>query len=571
MQRQPDDKSWFDPFLLEQGIEAVERPQEFERLWRGFMTARVMLGLVLLLMQGVVYELGAGRDITLVLFCSAYCVVALGVRLKAGVRPLSKTLDSQWIIIVGVDILAVAALQVTQGGSINYTPLFALPILMASVLGSLLLSMACAAVVTLMLLFYAAWVSAQIPTDAAAHFLQAALTGVGCFAIAFLASQIATRLTNVEQRAQRNQLAVRLQRQVNELVIESLTDGILVLDQGCTVRAANPAARQMLGAKNALGVDSFSLVALSGWKGLVELVEQSFAENSARQADVIIHHAGQGPLRVRVQTQLTATPGEHGQHLCVMFLQDQREMEARMRTEKLASMGRMSAAVAHEIRNPLAAIVQANALLDEDIANPRHKQLTQMVQQNAARLEKIVEDVLEVSRVQRRDRSKASNVLALNEAAARVCGDWQGQNMLEQLLRFDLAERDLKVRFESEHLRRILVNLLDNALRYSGFQPGAIEVSTGISRSGQPVMRVWNGGPPLDQSVQRHLFEPFFSSESRSSGLGLYICRELCEEQGASIAYGRASRKVVDTVIDGNEFVICFQSERRVNDNRGNS
>jgi two-component system sensor histidine kinase PilS (NtrC family) len=182
-----------------------------------------------------------------------------------------------------------------------------------------------------------------------------------------------------------------------------------------------------------------------------------------------------------------------------------------------------------------------------------------------------VEDVLEVSRVQRRDRSKASNVLALNEAVARVCGDWQGQNMLEQLLRFDLAERDLKVRFESEHLRRILVNLLDNALRYSGFQPGAIEVSTGISRSGQPVMRVWNGGAPLDQSVQRHLFEPFFSSESRSSGLGLYICRELCEEQGASIAYGRASRKVVDTVIDGNEFVICFQSERRVNDNRGNS
>ena len=568
MHRQPDLKSWFDPFLLGPGIEAVERPQEFERLWRGFMTARVMLGLVMLLMQGVVYELGSGRDSTLVLFCAAYCVVALGVRVKAGVRPLSKTFDSQWIIIIGVDILAVAALQVTHGGSINYTPLFALPILMASVLGSLLLSMACAAAVTLMLLFYAAWASAQFPVDAAAHFLQAALTGAGCFSIAFLASQIATRLTNVEQRAQRNQLAVRLQRQVNELVIESLTDGILVLDRACTVRAANPAARQMLGAKNALGMDSFSLTALSGWKGLVELIEQSFSENSARQADVIIHHAGQGPLRVRVHTQLTATPGAHGQHLCVMFLQDQGEMDARMRTEKLASMGRMSAAVAHEIRNPLAAIVQANALLDEDIANPRHKQLTQMVKQNAARLEKIVEDVLEVSRVQRRDRAKASNVMVLNEAVARICRDWQEQNMREQLLRFNLADEDLKVRFESEHLRRILVNLLDNALRFCGLQEGAIEVSTGTAMSGQSVMRVWNGGLPLDQSVQRHLFEPFFSSESRSSGLGLYICRELCEEQGASIAYGRSSRKLSEAVIDGNEFVIGFQPERRVNDHR---
>ena len=83
-------------------------------------------------------------------------------------------------------------------------------------------------------------------------------------------------------------------------------------------------------------------------------------------------------------------------------------------------------------------------------------------------------------------------------------------------------------------------------------------------------MRVWNGGGPLDQSVQKHLFEPFFSSESRSSGLGLYICRELCEEQGASIAYGRSSRNLGNAVIDGNEFVIGFQPERRANDHREN-
>jgi two-component system sensor histidine kinase PilS (NtrC family) len=87
---------------------------------------------------------------------------------------------------------------------------------------------------------------------------------------------------------------------------------------------------------------------------------------------VILRHAGAGPQRVLLRTRMTATD-ESAERLCVVFLQDQRELEARMRTEKLVSMGRMSTAVAHEIRNPLAAIVQANALLDEDISDPRLK------------------------------------------------------------------------------------------------------------------------------------------------------------------------------------------------------
>ncbi len=558
----PEAKSWFDSVLLETGIEGTDKPQEFERLWRGFMTARVMLGLVLLVLQGVIYELGSAKDITLTLICASYCVVALGVRLKARARPLGKTFDAQWIAVSGVDILAFATLQVVQGSSINYTPLFALPILMTSVLGSLLLSMAGAAGVTLLLFAYAAWLSVQAPADTAAYFLQVALTGAGYFTVAFLSSLIATRLANVELSAQRSQLAVRVQRQVNELVIETLTDGVLVLDSGCTVRAANPAARRLLGVEQALAGSSFSLSSVLGWQSLVGLTRLSFSDRAARQADITIHHAGQGPRRVLVRTQLTATPGEHGESLCVMFLQDQREMEARMRTEKLASMGRMSAAVAHEIRNPLAAIAQANALLDEDLSNPRHRQLTQIVQQNTRRLERIAEEVLDVSRVQRPGATVASSVLELNEAVTRICHDWQDQTKTGQLLFFDLSAQSIKVRFESEHLRRILVNLLDNARRFSGRQPGVIEVAAGLSRAGQGALRVWSDGQAMDQSVERHLFEPFFSSESRSSGLGLYICRELCEEQGASIAYLRTPRQLSGKLIEGNEFVVTFQTSQ---------
>jgi two-component system sensor histidine kinase PilS (NtrC family) len=559
MRLQPEAHSWFGPSLLEAGIEPVDKPQEFERLWRGFMTARVTLGLVLVLLQSTIYALGTPKNSTFILICTVYFAAALTVRLLARPRPLGKTFDTQWVATIGVDILAFSALQAAQGISINYAPLFALPILMVSVLGSLLLALGAAAVVTLLMFAYAAWLSIQVPGDTASHFLQAALTGAGCFAISFLANLIATRLANVELRAQRSQLAARVQRQVNELVIESMTDGILVVDQRGSVRAANPAACLLLGADRAFRAHSFDLASLIGWQGLVDLVRLSFAGNGAQQADVAIHHAGQGPSRVRVRTQLTATEGGSGESLCVMFIQDQREMEARMRTEKLASMGRMSTAVAHEIRNPLAAIAQANALLDEDLSEPRHKQLTQMVQQNAKRLEKIVEEILNIAQVQHHENSVASAALDLNAVVSRICQDWQMQTGSEHRLRVNLRPRPIEVRFESEHLRRILVNLLDNARRYASHQLDAIQVSASRSTLGQVILSVWSDGQPMDQSVERHLFEPFFSSESRSSGLGLYICRELCEGHGASIVYFRTTKNIRGTSVEGNEFIVTFR------------
>lgn len=553
-----DTKSWFDSTLaLEAGADTPDPLKESERLWRGFMTARVMLGLVLLMLQVVIYELGSGKDLTVMLLCAGYCVAALTLRLRSGERPLRQSLDIRWLAISGVDIVAIAALQWVQGISINYTPLFVLPILMTSVLGSFLLSMAGAAGVSLILLTHAIWMSIQVPSEVATYLLQAALSGAGCFVVAFLASQSATRLANVELRAQRSQMVARVQRQVNELVIESLTDGILVLDQECVVRAANPAAQRMLGADGAVP-GLFNLKALPGWQGLVNMMQLSFAENMSKEGEVTIQHVGQGPRRVYVRTQLTSTMGENGQNLCVMFLQDQLEMQARMRTEKLASMGRMSAAVAHEIRNPLSAIVQANSLLDEDLVDQRHRQLTQLVQQNAKRLEKIVEEVLEVSRVRRHAPPSTSSVVELVTAVGNSCRDWQEQTKSEQLLRFEVPAGEYRVSFEFEHLRRILVNLLDNARRFSDDQPDAIHVSVAATAIGQPVLRVWNMGQPLDQSVQRHLFEPFFSSESRSSGLGLYICRELCEEHGAEIAYRRAVRKIGTVLMEGNEFLVTF-------------
>lgn len=558
----PDTHSWFGPSLLDTGVEPVENTLEFSRLWRGFMTARVTLGLVLLFSQAALYALGQSQNTSLLVICGGYFAATLSVRLLSRPRSLGRTFDPQWVSTIGVDVMTFAALQFAQGSSINYTPLFALPVLLASVLGSLPLALGTAAGVTLLLLSNAAWLSLQAAGDAAPHFMQSALTGAGCFVIAFLANQLSMRLASEEQRARRSQLAVRAQRQVNELVIESLTDGILVVDVRGTVLAANPAARQLLGSERSIQMTSFDLDSEPGWRTLSELTHLGFSQGGTPQADISIHHAGQGPRRVRVRTRLTTMQGGSTERFCVMFLQDQREMEARMRTEKLASMGRMSAAVAHEIRNPLAAIAQANALLDEDITDPRHKQLTLMVQQNAKRLEKIVEEVLDISRVQHQEKASSTQTLALNESVERICRDWSQQTQSQHVLRVHLSSTHLDVDFEPEHLRRVLVNLLDNARRYASAQTDAIQVSTQVSATRQIILGVWSDGPPLEQSVERHLFEPFFSSESRSSGLGLYICRELCQGHGASLDYQRTRRTVRDGNAQGNEFFVSFRPPR---------
>ena len=238
-----------------------------------------------------------------------------------------------------------------------------------------------------------------------------------------------------------------------------------------------------------------------------------------------------------------------------MFLEDLREMEARVRTEKVAAMGRMSAALAHEIRNPLAAITQANALLDEDLHNPAHKQLTAMVGQNARRLAKIVDDVLNISRAKVLSPEQHGIALALDDAVAHIASDWRQQAAAGRQTRIAVDTGNTTVAFDPEHLRRIMVNLLDNALRYASTTANAIEVATQLSAPGHARLLVWSNGVPLEKAVQAHLFEPFFSSESRSTGLGLYICRELCERYGAMIGYQRALRGAVE----GNEFYVSFR------------
>jgi len=233
-----------------------------------------------------------------------------------------------------------------------------------------------------------------------------------------------------------------------------------------------------------------------------------------------------------------------------------------MRTSKLASMGRMSTAVAHEIRNPLAAISQANALLCEDIQDPDQQRLAGLIGQNTKRLEKIVDDILNVARIEPQGTIGDVPTLDLAESAQRLVHDWSLQNRMALSVQLNRESPVGAVRFDSEHLRRVLINVLDNAKRHASAAEQSIQVFMERNRDGMPTINIWSDGAPMDQSVEQHLFEPFFSSDSRSSGLGLFICRELCDRHGASIQYSRRTRSQAGSQHSGNEFEIAFASAR---------
>ena len=559
MNTDPADNTWFGNTVTSAAPPRPEDSPEFVRLWHAFMASRLALGLTLVVLQGALYATGTGYNFELVVVSAAYFAITIVTRLIAKPRPLDGSFNRRWAGLVGADVLAILVLQHLQGSSINYTPLFALPILLASVLGSLRLALGTAAGVTVLLLSGTLWGYLGNQVDATPYYVQAALSGVGYFAIALLASQLSTRLASEGRRAHMNQVAARIQQQVNKLVIESLPDGVMIVDDKGGVRGANPAARELLGLSGAQTERLFHLTDDPAWQPLLNITRISIGTGRPQEGDVTIRLTHRGERRMRARTLLAAPQDMGAETLCVLFLQDQRELEARMRTEKLASMGRMSTAVAHEIRNPLAAIAQANALLGEDLTDPNHQRLTQMVGQNAKRLEKIVEDILNVARISPLSISPMPPTVRLAANVEQVCQDWAAQNACSTRLRWTPWAQRATVQFDPEHLRRVLVNLLDNAGRYATQRAGAIQVNCATVNDQQVSVSVWSDGAPMEQTVEQHLFEPFFSSESRSSGLGLYICRELCDRHGASIAYQRSVRTLDGAFFEGNEFMVTLQ------------
>lgn len=552
-------------------------PPYFFRVYRAFLNARAILALTLLGLIGVLHISGTSAPNWVKLMTLGYtglaCLVWWWPSQRRPAPAQQSTLrPRQALGSIGVDLAFFSALHYLTGSSVNSQALLVLPVLMAGVLMPRILALGTAALATLNLLGAAALQGLQSQTQLTQLMTQAGLTGLGLFAIAVLANELATRLAREERSARGSLELARQQAELNRLVLEEMAEGVMVVDRRGRVRTANPAARRLLSAHGIASSAPFQLRGVPAWLPLVQAVEGAMSRplqaEGGQELRLRFDDHTQRELRLRVRFTRSPAPTQPDaprEDMCVMLLEDLRTVRARQRQDKLASMGRMSAGIAHEIRNPLAAIAQANALLAEDAQQPGQQKLTQMIGSNVDRLKHIVDDILTVAPGVR----PPAPAIDPMETVMAVCNEWRSTHGIaggqDGLLEIDfsgcqrsLAQAALRVRFEPDHLQRVLVNLLDNALRYNSGEPGAILLSLrwlpSLTPEGLLMLSVGNDGEPIQPDTERALFEPFFSTSSRGTGLGLYISRELCERHGASIDY----RQHPPTVRHRNEFFITM-------------
>lgn len=216
----------------------------------------------------------------------------------------------------------------------------------------------------------------------------------------------------------------------------------------------------------------------------------------------------------------------------VVVLEDMTDIEEQAQRMKLASLGMLTANLAHEIRNPLSAIRHAAGLLQEDNQDAVAVRLTRIINDNAERLNGLVEDVLALNR---RDRMRRED-LPLAEVVPRfVVHFMQREQVPENVIQIHLTG-DLHLCMDGNHLEQILWNLLRNAWRYCTKQSGSIRIR--LSGLADRVdIDIINDGPAIPTETKTRLFEPFYTTSKQGTGLGLYIARDLAEANGGSLSY----------------------------------
>ena len=445
-----------------------------------------------------------------------------------------------------LDLVVITVLVVSSGGvASGWVILFLLPLAGASLLLPSTLVFFVCAVAVLAILIDAGL--RTLSTDADPLLFQAGVYGAALFAVTALLRALSSRLASQERLARSRGRDLQNQLAINRLVIAQMQQGVIVVDPTTQVRANNRAARRMLGLEPSAQLTGVRLTTLPSATALAQAFMRWVDAGRSEGAWSNTVMAGTGadaamsPLLESRMRARFARPTSGSDEEFVIFIEDVRDVEDRAQQLKLAAMGRLTASIAHEIRNPLAAISHAGQLMGEDSADPLLKRLSGIVRENTQRLNRLVEDVLRVARRE----PPLGDEIDINEFVQQFISEFVRDRALAPATIQLEPEAGLRVKFEQSHLRQVLYNLVDNALRYA--TGGAKSVRILIERaSEQDRAQLWvfDDGAGVPADARAALFEPFFTTRTQGTGLGLYLAREFCVTNRAVLSY--SSRREVD-------------------------
>ncbi|MGH8493751.1 MAG: sensor histidine kinase [Moraxellaceae bacterium] len=357
---------------------------------------------------------------------------------------------------------------------------------------------------------------------------QPAIFGISFFVMALFSQIIVQRMRMGEELAElRGQDIANLQ-QLNEQIVRRMRTGIIALSADRNILLSNEAAHQLLGLEHPASI-------FSRMEDVSLLLDAAcFAwQQNPRIRPIVFRNTPQGP---EISASFAALSRNENSSAILLFLEDTTQLNLQAQQMKLASLGRLTASIAHEIRNPLGAISHATQLLAESevIAGP-DRRLLEIIEQHCRRMNGVVENVLSVSRRQ----PSLPQRFSLQEWLEGFREEYLHQPEAAEIA-IRLKDRSLAIRFDPQQLHQVAHNLVMNGLRYSLQKTGKARVlieGGWLELNRQPYLDIIDFGAGITTDQQAHLFEPFFTTEASGTGLGLYLSREICEANQARLDY----------------------------------
>jgi two-component system, NtrC family, sensor histidine kinase PilS len=445
-----------------------------------------------------------------------------------------------------LDIVFIVLMMHAQDGSQSSIGLLlVIAIASASLISEGRLALFYAAIASIGILLEQSYRMLNLETSASSY-TPAVLLCLGCFATAWLAYSLAKRAKESELLASQRGLDVQNLAQINALITHEMQDGVLVVDQDFRIKHHNMQAEKLLGLDNnysesknwqgkpltKISPEIATLMRL--WQDETE-PSHGFVSTNSAAANFLKLTALSRELRLRFLPISEDKSPDSRKQGAVIFISDWSQMQTQAHQVKLAALGRLTANIAHEIRNPLSAISHATQLLQEDDTDPGTKRMLQIISDNVQRVDQIIKDVLELNRRDRTNQEVLHLENFMQDFYTQFCAV---EKIPETGFKLTLISSDTHISFDRRHLNQILWNLCKNGWRHCQKLETSLELALAMTGNTKNVqIEINDDGEGIPESVRSHLFEPFFTTEKSGTGLGLYIARELADANGAKLLY----------------------------------